>query len=267
MNESSLDPLKPAQNKEIGDANMVQKTAKKVYDYLNTSFFVYFSNSVLMDVVMPAFMNLNFLEFSSVNQILHHTVSVILIACYFYLIYKLLSIMISLELRKKDKIDSVHINSKFKNWLFLRIHIKESSSLLPRFVPETYLIHDFLLCLFLVNFHSNAKVQILSLMIMKIYQFLNLCQFPMKEALDQIMLLVNEFFFTCVLAFFLYLSGKEESEVDFEKVGTIIIGIYIVFLVFNCLIGFCSVWGMIKESCKSKKLEKVSKSGGLSNVI
>jgi hypothetical protein len=257
-----VDPAKEVKPKE----SAVQKANK----YFNLAFYVYFFNSLLMDVVMAAFVNLFFMGYGGFMAIFHHFVSVVALVLFLGLVYKTLSIMINLERKRRDKVDGTHVKTKFKKWLFLRVPIKEDAKLLPRFVPEGYMVHDVMLCFFLVTFNSMGMVQIVSLFLMKVYLLVNLCFKPLKEKLEQIMLIGNEIFFVVILILFMVIDTQGDSITLDQLRGTYgntIILFYIAILSFNCVIGSISTYNSVKEICKKKKMEKDSKAGGLGEVI
>lgn len=153
----------------------------KIDDYLNHAFFVYLHNSMVLDLVMGGMVNLRFMPWSGGVQILHHITSMFIIALVAYLSYFLIKILVNLEIQKRDKVESTHVKTTFKKWLFLRLPIKKNAKLLASFTPENYLVHDISICVILVLFNGNAFVQILSLFLIKAYIFSNLLTFPMKE--------------------------------------------------------------------------------------
>jgi hypothetical protein len=136
---------------------------------------------MVLDLAMGAMVNLNFMAWNSFMTILHHLLSLASLAAIGYLSYFLISILVNLEIKKRDKVESTHVKTKFKKWLFLRVPIKETAKLLPSFTPENYLVHDIFICVFLVLFNGMAVVQILTLILMKGYIFGCLITFPMKE--------------------------------------------------------------------------------------
>lgn len=206
---SQVRPTTPEESKSLttGTKNK-EKSAKKPFlnrvdDYLNHAFFVYLHNSMVLDLVMGAMVNLNFMPWNSAIRIIHHLLSFSCIIAVVYLSYFLISILVNLEIKKRDKVEGTHIKTKFKRWLFLRVPIKENAKLLASFTPENYLVHDILLCVFLVLFNGIAVAQILTLILMKGYIFVLLLTFPMKEMMEQAMLMGNEFFFLGILIQFL----------------------------------------------------------------
>jgi hypothetical protein len=132
------------------------------------------------------------------------------------------------------------------------VPIKEDAKLLPRFVPEGYMVHDVMLCFCLVTFNSMGMVQILSLFLMKVYLLVNLLFKPLKEKLEQIMLIGNEIFFVIILIVFMIID-MQGNNISLEKLrgtyGNTIIIFYIAILTFNCVIGFLSTYNTVKEMC------------------
>ena len=223
-----------------------------------------------MDMVMASIVNLFFMGYSGFMAILHHLLSLATLVIFIGLVVKTLWIMIDLEKKRRDKVDGTHVKTKFKRWLFLRVPIRDDAKMLPRFLPEGYMVHDVMLCFFLATFNSNAKVQIISLLLMKVYLLVNLLYRPLKEKLEQVMLTGNELFFIIILTVFMVLESKIDDlslEERRTKYGKPIIIVYILMLAFNCVIGFLSTFFAVKEMCAKKKIEKQSKSGGLENVI
>lgn len=218
---------------------------QKANQYFNLAFYIYFFNSLLMDIVMASLVNLFFMGMKNISAVLHHVLSLTFLLIFMWLVYKTISIMVNYELKKLDKVDSVHVKTKFKKWLFLRVPIKETAKLLPRFIPEAYMVHDILLCVFLVTFNGYSTVQIVSLIILKLYLLVNLCYKPLKETLEQVMLMGNEIFFLSMLGIFLILDFKSGTISVSElrnKYGKTIIIFYIILLAFNCVIGIISTY-------------------------
>ncbi len=283
---SSLNKISPESNGNADDSQILNikteakhktpapsdklTTLQKANQYFNLAFYIYFFNSLLMDMVMASIVNLFFMGFGGFLAIIHHILSLATLVVFVGLVVKTLRIMIDLEIKRKDKVEGVHVKTKFKKWLFLRVPIKDEAKLLPRFIPEGYMVHDVMLCFFLVTFNGNAKVQIISLMLMKIYLLVNLFYRPLKETLEQVMLMGNECFFIIILTVFMILESKIDDlslEERRTKYGKPIIIVYILMLTFNCVIGFLSTFFTVKEMCAKKKIEKESKSGGLESVI
>jgi uncharacterized membrane protein len=203
-------------------------------------------------------------------KIIHHLSSLAIIGAIIYLCYFLIKILVDLEIKKRDKVESTHVKTTFKKWLFLRVPIKESAKLLPSFTPENYIVHDVLLCVFLVLFHDNATIQILSLFLMKAYIFGNLLTFPMKELMEQIMLTGNEFFFLGILIQFFRIHINKSLQKDhkaLEKQGKILIVLYILMLSFNAGIALMAVMKSLKELCSSDKKKEEEKESGLAKVL
>ena len=139
----------------------------------------------MMDFAMAVFCNYAFLSLgSSLGKLSNHILSTVTLTLYVLLIYKLISIMVRLELSRRDKVEKTHLKTKFKRWLFLRIPVRQEARTIPRFTPEIYLLHDLLLCFFLTVFHGNARVQIYSLIALKLFVLVNLLYLPFKEWLD-----------------------------------------------------------------------------------
>jgi hypothetical protein len=130
----------------------------KANDYFNLAFYVYFSNSLLLDIVMAGLVNLFFMGYETMLGIIHHVMSFSFICLFVGLAVKTIRIMIDYEKKKRDKVEGTHVKTKFKKWLFLRVPIKENAKLLPSFTPEAYMVHDILLCFFLVVFNGIAKI-------------------------------------------------------------------------------------------------------------
>jgi hypothetical protein len=127
-------------------------------EYFNLAFYVYFANSLLLDIVMSSMVNIFFMGHSAPLAILHHVVSVIALGLFLTLVYRVIKIMIDYEQKKKDKVEGTHVKTKFKSWLFLRVPVREDAKLFSRFTPEAYMVHDVLLCIILVVFNGHSTV-------------------------------------------------------------------------------------------------------------
>ena len=278
----SSSPLSSVSPEEKADLNQTISKAKsqdkikpkksgleKMDHYLNHAFFVYLHNSMVLDFVMGAVINLQFMPWSGLKQLFHHLASIAILGAILYLSYFLIKILVDLEIKKRDAVEGTHVKTKFKRWLFLRVPIKESARLLASFTPENYLVHDILLCIFLVVFNGKAGVQILSLLLMKAYIFFNLCTLPMKELPEQLMLTGNEFFFLGILVQFLRIHMSDSMKKDHEALesnGKILIVLYILMLSFNALIAFYAVFLSFRELCSKDKAE-IEAESGLTKVI
>jgi hypothetical protein len=105
---------------------------------------------------------------------------------------------------------------------------------------------------------------------MKVYLLVNLTHRPLKETLEQVMLMGNEIFFIIILIIFMIMDINS-NNISLDQLrgsyGNTIIIFYILVLAFNCGIGFLSTYYTIKEMCAKKKIEKTSKAGGLTKII
>lgn len=178
---------------------------QRLNSYFNTSFFVYLLNSMLLDILLASILNTYSLPWkANFRNILSHTLSLLIIFLYFYMTSTILSIMVRLEMSRKDKIENVHIKTKYKRWLFLRLPLKPSASLLSRFLPEFILVGDILVCLVLVIFQSSGLLQLIPILIWKFMVILILVKIPLKDVLDTAMITLNEIMFFLILGFFSY---------------------------------------------------------------
>ena len=225
---------------------------------------------MVLDLAMGAMVNLNFMAWNSLMAILQHVMSFASLVAISYLSYFLISILVNLEIKKRDKVESTHVKTKFKRWLFLRVPIKENAKLLPSFTPENYIVHDILICVFLVLFNGIAIVQITLLILMKGYIFGCLLTFPMKELPEQLLLMGNEFFFLGILVQFLRIEISSTLKKDhgaLQKTGKVLIILYICMLAFNAAIALMAVLKSLKEMCSKKNKAVEEKESGLSKII
>jgi hypothetical protein len=117
-NDSQIVDLKDSNRARVVDPAKESKpkesTIQKVNKYFNLAFYVYFFNSLLMDVVMAAFVNLFFMGYSGFIAIFHHLLSFVALVLFLGLVYKTLRIMIDLEIKRRDKVEGTHVKTKFK---------------------------------------------------------------------------------------------------------------------------------------------------------
>lgn len=227
---------------------------------------------MLLDIFLSSVLNFHSLPWKNGPQILSHAISGIVIIGYCFMIGRIISIMIRLEFSRLDKIERIHVNTKYKNWLFLRVPIKLAASVLSRFVPEYILIGDTLVCILLVVFNGSGKLQIIPIMAFKLIIILALFQKPLKEKIDQWMLTINEVFFFLILGAYLavdILNKGENSSISkkqmYNKVGLTTVILFILLMAFNMIISGISLFLGLRELCQKKS--KSNKKSGLQSVI
>jgi hypothetical protein len=113
---------------------------------------------MLLDLFLASVLNIHSLDWSSFGQVFSHAVSLAFLIGYLYMVAKIVKIMVSLELSKKDKIESTHIKTIYKKWLFLRTPIKSTAPTIARFTPEYIMVSDTITCFVLVLSQRNGTI-------------------------------------------------------------------------------------------------------------
>jgi hypothetical protein len=151
--------------------------------------------------------------------------------------------MVDMEKAKKDKVLSTHVKTKFKKWLFLRIDIREDCSSFVRFIPEYLLVHEYFVCVFLVIFYKNGIMQIVPILLMKVFIIGILLKKPFTEWLDQWMITVNEIFFSLIMVgMILMTSANLDAETRHKTIGMGMIILYLLLMIFNTVLAFISCY-------------------------
>ena len=157
MDDSVIDKL---DSRSVDSAKIEKKKKKSIFQkldsYLSISFFVYFVNSILLDVVMSCFASLIFLKWNTFFKLAHHFYSLAVLCSILAFIGYLVKILIKMEIKKKDRVENIHVKTKFKTWLFLRLPIKPEAPTIAQFGPEYLTIQEFLSCIFIVTFHFSG---------------------------------------------------------------------------------------------------------------
>lgn len=187
----------------------------KFFTFLNFSFFVNSASTTILDFLLPAFINTGKFSTGSAWKISNLVISLITLITYSILLVMVWLRSIQLKKSKKKELMKVHIQSKFKNWLFLEKDINPNSKGIYCHFYALNFTRDILISSFVTFFMKVPILQISSLFCLQTgFLILIFAREPFESKKDNYGIRVREGFYTAYLACFLILiifPGIEED--------------------------------------------------------
>lgn len=259
------------QNTILVKENKVQESATqapqnltlKVNSYFSFGFYVVLFEAMLLDLIIPSFMNIKQMEIESFAQFLNVIISLSLILISVVLLYSILMASISVERLRLNKELSAEQRAAattkmgLDKWMFIKLDLKEERSFFSGILPELLLIKDFAVAFFIVSFVGQPVIQLSAAVVIFSASAFTLAKFqPFKSKLMSAPKLVNEIiYFLMSITFFIYYGTSKEmsKQKQYNIFGFGIVSIIGVGVVLNIICGFIGLFCLIKAKCEANK--------------
>ena len=236
-------------------------TAKAIA-YFSFGFFLLMFEAMLLDIIVPSFVNIKFMEIKSFLSFLNILISLTIVALSIVFLYtnmlasihiERLRLDVKLSQEEKDVLMKKHDLCK---WVFIKEDLKEQRTFFSGILVEIIMIKDFLVALFIVGFVEYPVVQLTAaILLFSGAGFLQMRYHAFRSRIVALPKILNELVYLLVCSIFLLYQIFDKKLPDDKRYNIFGFGLLCIIgagVLLNIVCGFIGLFVMLISRCSKK---------------
>ena len=247
------------------EAGAVQKI-KKVESFFGFAMLIDTLMAIQTDVMVASLINVKYFWIKPFILWLNSSMALVIVIFYFWFVqnlarksYQLEKIHKNKDMTKEEKRNYIEVN-KLQKYKFLKGELVSKRTVLAGMTTEILMVKELLVAFFIVMFVEHPSVQIVPVLLLFIGSFVLVLKYKVfKSKIVLYTSMLNEATF-CIITFIFFLyylfGGKMSMNARYNYFGWGLIGLILLTVLFNVILGMIGAYFTIKEICCKKKNEK-----------